>query len=385
MNTDASHLGTGATCALALLLMGCPGGKPKSVNAPLPWRNDTVELSKGELEHAFLFHDGAGPCQDPPNGLSALCQRILPSDGRIWFEAEDGSDRWCDCAKALGYSTWANDSLVAFERMVIVKTFMDRRERLQWSKEKRERRRLKKASIPSGPDSATRLPLARLSLLPDPCPPGCHSNREALELLGALFFEAYPIFKVKVDECGESDYPWGQFAETARVSWPGYGELPDALKMEIWFNAGFLEDPEVHWEFIAFMLAHEIGHALGKFENCYVDPASGVGNGGVSENNCDHWASAEALRKVFPNDMGLRVSRRAEKQLVNYETTFGTQDCGWGKPCPLVGCEAWGFPPAACRALTMKAGRRLSAALPSCVSGWTTRQPATCEVNANCP
>ena len=149
---------------------------------------------------------------------------------------------------------------------------------------------------------------------------------------------AYPYFKV--DDSGEMEWP---------TSLPELGE--DSL-LVIDLSDEFMYAEEVRGEMLAWMILHELGHLLADREPC---------NAGVlqsCEGAADYWAAATGLRKVYPDQQFIDVSKAAQQQMQAYQLSlYRTLDrCG----TPSCGCEenpSCGYPPPRCRVSTIQLAR----------------------------
>ncbi len=325
---------------------------------------------------ASFFADHAG-------AIDSACARVVPGSGALWFKAPDGQPCWCACEAMLDLGPELRDSLVAARRASDIRRYDARADSLP---PHMLRGPMKSARLigPSGDSLRTmqrRSVRRAMSQEPDmscdrtdrkvPLNGGCVSVSAIITALR----EEFPMFKITWDEEGADEYyPAASNYSEAQTWEPGDPPLVSRKRASINIPSGFIEHEAVGGELIAFLLAHEIGHALAEGFACNdsEEPT-------YCEGECDFWGIDTGLRTVYDGPNYIALCQAAAEQLVAYELDLWGDEANCGYP--FCGCDAFecGYPPTECRgriirgACTPSGLRRVR-----CIENWTETEPSSC-------
>lgn len=387
----------GAMCAPVFLLLGCPPGPetPETIERPKALLDSVfrpkwvLDTTIGVFELVDMNGCAKSLCTQRSAELARVCWEVQPIDGRIWTRNNDGEPCSCRCPELLKYTRSQADSLRAVQQIREAKRVY------KWvarSKEKWARIAAKK-KLPEF--SASRVPVPIDSLRYDCmavapvrfgstpmiiCPLWLWTDRESMARWVFSKFtsaENYPFLEISFTTSSD-DFPSGYGRPTPWRDWELGDDSGALLRVE--FPPGFVNHTAVGWELMAFMVAHELGHALGDSVAC------STYGGTVCEGQCDHWGASVAMRRAFPDGPGcygyLNVAQRAADQLENYMlAVYGdTASCGFPMEtslCNLNPNAACGYPPMDCRKGTVEAAICLLPE-PDCTRRWTIGRSSTC-------
>ncbi len=366
--------GKGAACALAIsILFGCG---TNTVTERALWVQRSLEALRDSIDGGTIALDqliGGVECssvfrsQHQPL-IDSMCAVLVPGSTRLWFEVDD-APCWCLCNDLAGLGRPTLDSLIAQKRIDHVARFKDRSK--SWMPldgfPPLGVKRAQPISLPdtSGRRSVVRAVHRRTTAQTDPgCDRGDHEvpfgeGCIMVEDLVELYRSWYSYIDVTYYP---SDRPWTSVVVSIHDG-----------SMTINIPPDLMEHDEVGGELIAFLLAHEIGHANGEISEC------GSNSEVVCEGDADHWGAAYGMREVFEGSDYIRVSKGAQAQLEAYYESLGADDQRCGNP--FCSCEdpSCGHPPAVCRAQTIKMGRWASQRRPVCNDRWHTNRSGDCE------
>lgn len=332
---------------------------------------------------AALYHYlGGGSCPDAwldqyAGSVDSLCAAVVPREGRVWFEADDGEPCWCACSALQGVAGGVLDSLAAARRLHDARIF-DARFDTTSSTSADVPNYTKKVVAAPGPGGGP--------LLQTP-PPTCNRNsyrmpfgddcRTVASIMGDVF-AAYPVFTHSYDESGDWVIQDPANAEHVAAWDAEDGELLSSKRMGIIIPKPFMKNPNVKGELLVFLVLHELGHVFGDQKDC------DAGDGRVWEGDCDHWAATIGLRAVYSGPEMKEVSKAAEQQLEDYYADLYGADQVCGSPkCSCVAPQA-GYPGIACRMRNLENGRKPPQSRPRCNSTWCGSPVPGCENTCDC-